>query len=164
MTQNLTFGEHIRRLRRRKRWGLQQLAEATGLSISHLSRLENDANLPNPETVVKLSEALEDDLEHMLELSNALPQQILDRLGRAATGRVDGLRRTGGSEPDPDFSQSFVEAIDPTIRSALIEAFGLTQHDADGIVNALDNLGRMDPDDRATVLSTLDLLTRRSSS
>lgn len=77
---SLTLGEYIRHLRRRKGWNLQEMAKETGLSHSHLSRLENDNNLPNPETVVKLAGALGGDLDHMLALAKCLPQEILERL------------------------------------------------------------------------------------
>jgi transcriptional regulator with XRE-family HTH domain len=50
---DLTLGEYIRRLRRHKGWGLDELAAATQLSVSHLSRIENDKAIPNADTVVK---------------------------------------------------------------------------------------------------------------
>ena len=80
MQTGLTLGEYVRHLRRRKNWNLQELAKASGLSVSHLSRLENDNNLPNADTVVKLSAALEGDLEQMLQLADCLPREILARL------------------------------------------------------------------------------------
>ena len=81
MNHTVTFGEYVRRLRRKKGWGLRELAEASGLSVSHLSRLQNDTGVPRPETVVKLAEVLDGDLELMLGLSGALPVQILKLLG-----------------------------------------------------------------------------------
>lgn len=66
MTTQLSFGEYIRRRRRAKRWQLQELAVQSGLSLSHLSRIENDNAVPNPDTVVKLAKALDGDLELML--------------------------------------------------------------------------------------------------
>ena len=82
MESQITFGEYVRHLRRRKGWSLQELASASQLSPSHLSRLENDNGLPNAETVVKLSTALEGDLEKMLQLADCLPEEILERLLR----------------------------------------------------------------------------------
>ena len=80
-----TVGEYMRRLRRRKGWTLLELARETGLSYSHLSRLENDKNLPNPETVVKLAGALDGDLDQMLALAKCLPQEVLDLLAPRRT-------------------------------------------------------------------------------
>jgi transcriptional regulator with XRE-family HTH domain len=93
-----TVGEYMRRLRRRKGWTLLELARETGLSYSHLSRLENDKNLPNPETVVKLAGALDGDMDQMLALAKCLPQEVLDLLAPGRT--VIEL----GHLPDPDLS------------------------------------------------------------
>ena len=93
-----TVGEYMRRLRRRKGWTLLELARETGLSYSHLSRLENDKNLPNPETVVKLAGALDGDMDQMLALAKCLPQEVLDLLAPRRT--VIEL----GHLPDPDLS------------------------------------------------------------
>ncbi len=81
MERQITFGEHMRRLRRGQRLSLHDLAERTGLSYSHLSRIENDSSLPRPLTVVEIATALDGDLRQMLELAECLPQIILDRMG-----------------------------------------------------------------------------------
>ena len=96
MEHSLTLGEHVRHLRRRKGWGLQQLAEATGLSLTHLSRIENDSAVPNPGSVVKLANALGADLDRMLELAQCLPEEILKRLLRRADSDTPARRRAGG--------------------------------------------------------------------
>jgi len=80
-----TVGEYIRHLRRRKGWNLQELARETGLSYSHLSRLENDKNLPNPKTVCTLVAALDGDMDQMLALAKCLPQEVLDLLAPRRT-------------------------------------------------------------------------------
>jgi len=80
-----TVGEYMRRLRRRKGWTLLELARETGLSYSHLSRLENNKNLPNPETVVKLAGVLGGDLDQMLALAKCLPQEVLALLAPRRT-------------------------------------------------------------------------------
>lgn len=82
----VSVGEYTRQFRRRKRWGLQDLARATELSASHLSRIENDRAVPNAQTVLKLAKALDGDLGRMLELAGYLPaldgdlEEILSRL------------------------------------------------------------------------------------
>src|SRR3954468_12589275 len=103
MDDGLSFGEYVRRLRRRKRWQHQELATATGLSVTHLSRIENDNAVPNPDTVVKLANALDGDLGSLLQLADCLPREILDRLvDRAADGGTV-LKRSAGTQP-ADFS------------------------------------------------------------
>ncbi len=44
------------------------------------AQIENDNAVPNAETVVKLSTALDGDLERMLEMAACLPREILQRL------------------------------------------------------------------------------------
>ena len=67
MTEQLTFGEYMRRLRRAKGLNLSDLTQRTELSYSHLSRIENDSSLPQPKTVVEIATALDGDLKRMLE-------------------------------------------------------------------------------------------------
>ena len=87
MESTLTLGEYMRRLRRDKNWSLMQLAEETGVSYSHLSRIENDSTLPNTETVAKLATSLGGNLPAMLELARCLPKVILDRIAETASDR-----------------------------------------------------------------------------
>ena len=156
VNSQLTFGEHLRRLRRRKRWGLQDLSRETGLSVSHLSRLENDNGLPKPDTVVKLASALQGELEPMLELARCLPKEILDRLIRRASEESPARLRTAGSEAeDPTFSKALVEDIDPELRAHIADQFGLSHQDMDGIFKFLRGMARRSPEERRVVLDVL---------
>ena len=152
---NLTLGEYIRHLRRRKGWNLQELAKETGLSHSHLSRLENDNNLPNPETVVKLAGVLGGDLDQMLALAKCLPQEILERLIHRADTSSAPLRRSAGSDVDPSFHRALVEEIDPSLRSGLAQHFGLSETDVDGIIGVLQRMRQLEPAQRAAMVELL---------
>jgi transcriptional regulator with XRE-family HTH domain len=156
MESGLTFGEYMRRLRRHKRWQLQELATATGLSVTHLSRIENDNAVPNPDTVVKLSNALNGDLERMLQMADCLPREILDRLvDRAADGGTV-LKRSAGTQPaDFSFPQALIEDVDPTVRATLAAHFGLSETDINGLFGILQRLAQMAPAQRAAVLDFL---------
>ena len=68
-----TLGQYIRSLRRQKRWSLQVLAEAVGLSVSRISRIETDSAIPTADTVVKLARALDGGMDLMLEMAGCLP-------------------------------------------------------------------------------------------
>jgi transcriptional regulator with XRE-family HTH domain len=155
MNAPLTLGEYMRRLRRAKRWGLQELSEASGLSVSHLSRIENDSALPNVETVVKLSNALGADLEVMLEQAQCLPQEIMDRLLQRANGDQTAVRRSAGDGADPGFARALIEEIDPRLREALEQRFRLSPGDIDGLFTLLQRLAAMRPEQRAVVLDFL---------
>jgi transcriptional regulator with XRE-family HTH domain len=153
---SLSFGEYLRRLRRAKRWQLQQLATASGLSATHLSRLENDNALPNVETVVKLARALDGDLDRMLELADCLPREILDRLLRRAEGSSTALRRAVPTPAvDPGFAQALVEEMDPALRRALARAVGLSERDAAGLFRMLQRLAQMPSAERESVVKFL---------
>jgi len=53
-----TVGARLRLARQRKVWSLEDLAEASGVMISTLSRLENDKQDARPSTIRKLANAL----------------------------------------------------------------------------------------------------------
>ena len=160
MQTGLTLGEYVRHLRRRKNWNLQELARSSGLSVSHLSRLENDNNVPNAETVVKLSAALDGDLEQMLQLADCLPAEILDRLLRRVGDGASSHRRSAGGEADPGFARALVEDIDAALRTGLARQFGLTENDVDGVYAALQAMAQMEPAQRDATVQFLVSLTR----
>jgi transcriptional regulator with XRE-family HTH domain len=161
MDSDLTFGEYVRRLRRRKRWQHQELATATGLSVTHLSRIENDNTVPTPDTVVKLANALDGELERMLELADCLPREILDRLVHRAADGGAALKRSAGNQPaDFSFPRALIEDIDPSVRIALAKHFSLSETDIDGLFGILQRVARMAPAQRAAVLDFLAASTR----
>jgi transcriptional regulator with XRE-family HTH domain len=84
-------GEAIRKLRLARGWTLAQLAEASGIPLSTLSRVELGQNALNYEKLVRLARALEIDLDAFMsrEAGTAAP---------AATGRRTVIRAgEGGS-------------------------------------------------------------------
>ena len=104
MDSQLTLGETIRRLRREKQWSLGTLAERTGLSYSHLSRVENDSASPQADAIARIAEALDGDLRELLELAACLPEVILQRISRQEGGHPRGslpraAHRAGESPP-----------------------------------------------------------------
>ena len=156
MRSDLTLGEYLRRLRRQRRWGLQQLAESTGLSVSHLSRIENDSAVPNADTVVKLATALDGELDRMLEMADCLPREILDRYVRRASDGDAVLRRSADTKAiDPEFPRLLVDDMDSGLRHALAGQFGLSAEDVDGLFTLLRQIGQMPPADREAVIGFL---------
>ena len=156
MQPDLTFGEYVRRLRRRQHMGLNDLAKESELSVSHLSRLENDSGIPNPDTVVKIANALGGDLEQMLKLAKCLPREILERLSRRVDQGADALRRGWGEQSDdPSFARALVEDIDPNLRTALAKRFRLSEQDVEGIFSVLGRMSSMSQSERDGVLKLL---------
>ena len=138
----LSLGEYMRRLRRGRQWNLQKVSEETGISYTHLSRIENDSTLPNAETVAKIAKALDGDLKFMLERAACLPKEILERImsldtvnqsgamlraaylgdgessGSDAVRTISGLARQRGVPPD--------ESLD--IAATVLALFELPAH------------------------------------
>src|SRR5215207_6163828 len=130
MQVDLTLGEYLRRLRRDRRMPLQDVARSSGLSTTHLSRLEYDNGLPTTDTVVKIHNVLGGDLSVMLELAKCLPDEILDRYIRRADDGTPVLKRSAlGQADDPIFAEAFIEDMEPAIRRAVAHAFGLSERD-----------------------------------
>lgn len=57
--QKRTIGENIRKLREERQLSREILAEQTGISVSHLEKIENGLRNPGMKTYVKLMEILE---------------------------------------------------------------------------------------------------------
>ena len=99
--ESLSLGEYVRRLRRAANRPLGSVAEETGISYTHLSRIENDSKVPSADSLVKIAAALGGNLELMLAKTNRLPQE-----GRSQpeNGGRQQLRRraykTTPTEPD----------------------------------------------------------------
>lgn len=162
MNATLTLGEYIRRLRRSKGWQLQRLATETGLSLTHLSRIENDNAVPNAESVVRLAGALDGDLTLMLEMADCLPREILERLIDRASDASPALHRSAGTQEDPGYAQALVEDLDPPLRSALTIYFGFSEPNVEGLVAMLRAMARLEPDERdQTIASLVSLLAVR---
>ena len=152
METTLTFGEYLRRLRRDRRWSLHQLAEQTGLSYTHLSRLENDSTLPRADTVAKLAEALDGDLKELLTLADCLPQLILDRIvSRPETSGVL-LRRVAGPGESPRAASQLVE---PQVAERAARDRGLDPEEALAIGEIVDRLVSLDVRQRESLLTII---------
>ena len=142
MDSQLTLGETIRRLRREKRWSLGTLAERTGLSYSHLSRVENDSASPQADGIARIAEALDGDLRALLELADCLPEVILQRISRQEERSPAGsLPRAG--EPPPGAITQFVIDLASHSELPLPEA-----HD---LADAVARLVTLPPAQRASI-------------
>jgi len=152
MTDQLTLGEYIRRLRRAAQWSLSSLAQETGISYSHLSRIENDSTVPNADTVTRIATALDGDLKTMLEMAKCLPRAILDRIvAREEAGGPSSLRRALGDDPN----RSEPSRGSGADLNDLALAAGLNENEASDIVDAVKHLVHLKPVQRAAVMSLI---------
>lgn len=123
------------------------ISEQTGLSYTHLSRIENDSSIPGAETVARLAEALGGDLKLMLELADCLPRQILDRISNREQTNAPALRRAAGGQP-PQRSIGGLEGRALT----LVRAAGVPEAESDHAADAIVRLLRLDPRRRRALI------------
>lgn len=64
-----TLGTKVRALRKAHSWTLAEVSEATGLSISALSKIENDQVSPTFANLMRLAESLEITLSDLVTLA-----------------------------------------------------------------------------------------------
>jgi len=77
----MTFGERLKQLRREGGVTQRQLADATNLDFSYISKLENDRNPPPAaDTIVRICEALKIPAERLLALKGKLPSEIQENV------------------------------------------------------------------------------------
>ena len=153
MEAQLTFGEYMRRLRRGLKWNLNTLAEATGISYTHLSRLENDSTLPSADLVAKLAESLDGDLKAMLDMADCLPRTILDRIRSREDEAAGSLKRTGGLQgSSPEDSDG---GLNLNIVSELKQVYGVGEDEARRIARAIFDMVNLGQSQRTAILNMI---------
>jgi transcriptional regulator with XRE-family HTH domain len=80
----MTFGERVRDLRKAKNLSQRELADMIGVNFTYLSKIENGkldfASFPSEDTIRKLAEALEADVDELLLMAKKIPPDIRDRV------------------------------------------------------------------------------------
>ncbi|MDA1220267.1 MAG: helix-turn-helix transcriptional regulator [Chloroflexi bacterium] len=153
MEASLTFGEYVHRLRRAHKWNLHALSEHSGISYTHLSRIENDSVLPTAESVARLAQALDGDLKAMLELADCLPKVILDRISAQEQPVANSLLRTAGSASNG--LEEPVPGLDHALALKLKEFYGLDDLQAGALALAIDGLVNLDQFQRSSIFSVI---------
>jgi len=148
--EQITIGEYVRGLRRKKGWNLQVLAEKTELSYHHLSRIENDSAAPGAETLTALAEALGGNLKLMLELAGSVPSQIVSRMsgsGSPALRRAAGGRGAAAESPRG-------AAV------ALARSMGVPASEADELASAMLRLLQLERPRRSVIVDLIKTLSK----
>ena len=80
----MTFGEHLRGLRKAKGLTLRQMAVQVGVGFTYLSRVETGrmtyGDYPSESLIHKLAEALDADETELLLLAEKIPEKIKRRV------------------------------------------------------------------------------------
>jgi transcriptional regulator with XRE-family HTH domain len=156
MESQLTFGEYMRRLRRLRKWSLHTLAEESGISYTHLSRLENESTLPSAESVARLAQALDGDLKAMLEMADCLPKLILDRI-RSQEQEANSLKRAAGLPGNAP--EEPVSGRDDKLVVELKRAYNLTDEEAGTLAHAIERLVSLENSRRSSVITLINSLS-----
>lgn len=75
---NNTFGARLREARKNARMTQKELASAIGAKHNSVSNWENDQNMPDPDTIVRICETLNVGADYMLPSKNARGNSVED--------------------------------------------------------------------------------------
>jgi transcriptional regulator with XRE-family HTH domain len=80
----MQFGQRVRELREQRGWTQKELADRLGVSVSYISKVENDrlhfGDYPSVKFVHKLSSEFEADENELLLLSDRVPDDLRQRI------------------------------------------------------------------------------------
>ena len=80
----MKFGRHVRKLREQRGFTQQELAESVGVSVSYISKVENErlhfGDYPSEKFIHKLAEELKADEDELLLLTDRVPRSIRKRI------------------------------------------------------------------------------------
>lgn len=80
----MTFGERVRDLRKAKNLSQRELADIISVNFTYLSKIENGkldfASFPSEDTIRKLADALDADVDELLLMAKKIPPDIRDRV------------------------------------------------------------------------------------
>lgn len=82
----MNLGEYIKGERKLRNITQRKLASKVGVNFSYISRIESgDTKMPSDEILIKISDALELDIDKVMLLSNKYPQELRDLLANNPT-------------------------------------------------------------------------------
>lgn len=114
LTRRAAFGLRAQRLRRAQNLTLQQVADACGLAVSTISKIENSHLSPTYDVMLKLAQGLGTDLVALLDGADApAPKPAL-------AGRLAVMRRADASAMDA--GPYIYEPITTQLKNARIDA------------------------------------------
>lgn len=152
------IGALIRARRRQLKMTLQQLGDASGISVGYLSQVERDHSTPSLGTLAQVSRALDVGIEFFIAAPNA--EDALTRDGERQRFSVDGssivYERIGAEFPGSVLS-SFILTIPPGYRSEVVS------HEGEEILFMLDGTITQQVDDAVMTISAGDSLHFRGN-
>lgn len=131
--ESVAIGFHLRRERRLKKLLLKDVADATGLSVSLISKIETNKVSPSLSALHKVAKALGTSVSALFAIEETLSQVVCRPEERPVAGRVQSMREWDGIE---------AEILVPYAAGRLLEGFvfimqpgghsgGLLQHEGE---------------------------------
>ena len=87
-----SLGQRIKRERLAQGMTQRELAEAAGITVPYVSKIEAGKETPIEEKIVKLAEALRLDADELTLAAGRVPQDVMDRLTADPKKAVEFLR------------------------------------------------------------------------
>ncbi|HEV2362915.1 MAG TPA: cupin domain-containing protein [Caulobacteraceae bacterium] len=135
------IGQQIRRRRRAHRMSLQQMSDATGLSISTLSKIENDLVELSYTRMIAISEALGVNLTELMTAADVgVPSVVTGRrsITRAGEGALSEDDNYISSYLNTDISKKQMIPAIVTVKHRSLEEFGpMSRHKGEEFILVL---------------------------
>lgn len=80
----MTFGDHIKALRKKRRMTQRELADQLGVNFTYISKIENDKLevLPSEDLIRRMAGVLATDAEELLDLAGKLDLKQLQQVAK----------------------------------------------------------------------------------
>ena len=118
------FCQKLKSLRQAKGLTLDELSQTSGVSISTISKIENQQQKPGFETLLKISRALHINFLHMLDPPQAAPQKLARRVvTRAGTAPVYESGHYSYAAHATDLAQKSMVPLVMLIRTRIVPPF-----------------------------------------
>src|ERR1700726_2109675 len=108
------IGFHLRRERLLKKWRLKDIADATGLSVSLISKIETNSVGPSLSTLHQIARALGTSISALFAMEESPTQVVCRQRERPIAGKVQSISEWDGIE---------AEIMVPFAEGRLLEGF-----------------------------------------
>jgi transcriptional regulator with XRE-family HTH domain len=136
------LGAALRALRTRHGWTLAEVSARTGLSITTLSKVENERVSLSYDKLVRLSEGLEIDIEELFVLPGQNGQNVVSgrrSVNTAGEGKLVATRNYDYRYLSTDIVHKKIIPIETDIRARTLEEFGpLVKHSGEEFVYVVE--------------------------
>lgn len=100
----MSFGDLLKKLRKKENIGIKKLAPRLNVSYTYLSKLENDKVIPSKNVIERVARYFRYDLDELLTSADKIPDDIRRILRENPKQAAEFLRRRFGDSskgPDP---------------------------------------------------------------